>query len=80
MRENRTHGSVGGVPGQPGIPTPINIATPKTDSSGNDCGAGFQPAPGVWHFSAVVKAGRIHDEVLIDDILESRLEGPVAFL
>jgi len=44
------------------------------------CGAGVPPAPGVWHFSAVVLAGRFHGEVLIDDILESRFEGQVAFL
>ena len=29
MRENRTHGSEGGVPGQPGIPTPIKNRRPE---------------------------------------------------
>ena len=36
--------------------------------------------PGVWHFSAVVLADRNHGEVLIDDMLESRLERQLVFL
>jgi hypothetical protein len=55
--------------------------------SGRPCSAGVPPAgaagtaaPGVWHFSAVVLAGRNHGEVLIDDMLESRLERQLGFL
>jgi hypothetical protein len=44
------------------------------------CGAGVSPAPGVWHFSAEVLADRNHGEVLIDDMLESRLERQLVFL